>query len=138
MGTVIRSELSKNNPYYIPKHRYFELKHFCLQYKDFKKTYNELCEKIPGGVISIKQNKVEDNSDNKLYVRERYLDNIILIESCCKLTDEYFCDYILKAVTEGLSYSHFKVNDNIPCGKDYWYEMYRKFFYILSYKKHIA
>ena len=45
-------------------------------------SFNELCEKIPGGVISIKQNKVDINTDNKLYVRERYLDNINI--SCGK------------------------------------------------------
>ena len=39
MSTVIRAELSKNNPYYISKHRYYELKHFCLQYNEWKKAY---------------------------------------------------------------------------------------------------
>lgn len=138
MSTVIRSELSKKNPYYLPKHRYFELKHFCLQYKDFKKTYNELCEKIPGGIISVNKIKGGYKDNEEVYIRERYLDNINLIETCCRLTDEYFYDYILKAVTEGLPYSYFKVNNNIPCGKDYWYDLYRKFFYILSYKKEFA
>lgn len=36
MGTTIRAEVSKNNPYYISKNRYYELKYFCLQYKEFK------------------------------------------------------------------------------------------------------
>lgn len=29
-------ELSEKNPYYISKHRYYELKHFCLQYPEWK------------------------------------------------------------------------------------------------------
>ena len=37
-----RSEISKKNPYWIPKHRYFELKHFCLQYPDWKNEYAAL------------------------------------------------------------------------------------------------
>lgn len=34
MGTVIRPETSKKNKYWIPRHRYHELKHFCLQYPE--------------------------------------------------------------------------------------------------------
>lgn len=31
-----RAEISKKNPHYISKHRYYELKHFCLQYPEWK------------------------------------------------------------------------------------------------------
>lgn len=34
MATKIRPVLSEKNKYYIDKHRYYELKHFCLQYDD--------------------------------------------------------------------------------------------------------
>lgn len=37
MGTTLRAELSEKNPYWIEKHRYYELKHFCLQYPIWKK-----------------------------------------------------------------------------------------------------
>ena len=37
MSTVIRPELSKNNEYWIPRQRFYELKHFCLQYPSWKK-----------------------------------------------------------------------------------------------------
>ena len=42
MGTVIRAKLSENNKYFVEKHRYYELKHFCLQYPDWKKGYSEI------------------------------------------------------------------------------------------------
>lgn len=32
MRNDMRPELSQKNPYWIGKHRYYELKHFCLQY----------------------------------------------------------------------------------------------------------
>lgn len=32
MSTQIRPETSQKNPYWIPKHRYYELKHFVMQY----------------------------------------------------------------------------------------------------------
>ena len=112
MATTIRPEISVNNKYYISRHRYYELKHFCLQYKEFKKIYNDLCEKIPGGIIL--QNGLENapKSNDELYVREKYLDKIQLIEECSKLTDEVLGPYILKGVTENLPYSYFKMNNN--------------------------
>ena len=42
MGTTLRAELSEKNPYWIEKHRYYELKHFCLQYPIWKKIYRSL------------------------------------------------------------------------------------------------
>lgn len=40
MATTIRPELSEKNPYWIEKHRYYELKHFCLQYPIWQKQYS--------------------------------------------------------------------------------------------------
>ena len=42
MATTIRPELSEKNPYWIEKHRYYELKHFCLQYPIWRKAYVSL------------------------------------------------------------------------------------------------
>lgn len=39
MGTIIRPELSEKNKYWLEKHRYYELKHFCLQYPLWKQAY---------------------------------------------------------------------------------------------------
>lgn len=135
MTTVIRPEVSKKNQYYISRHRYYELKHFCMQYKEFKKAYNSLCEKIPGGVVQVSKTDGALKDDESFYVRERYLNNINLIEESAMLTDDIIGPYILKGVTEGLPYSYFCTNCSIPCCKDTYYELYRKFFYILSRKK---
>ena len=42
MGTTLRAELSEKNPYWIEKHRYYELKHFCLQYSGLNHCHREL------------------------------------------------------------------------------------------------
>ena len=42
MGTRIRAELSEKNKYWISRHRYYELKHFCLQYPSWRRTYAAL------------------------------------------------------------------------------------------------
>lgn len=134
MGTVIRAEVSKKNQYYISRHRYYELKHFCLQYPEFKKEYNELCNKIPGGIIQLNKDKTV-HIDRSSEVRQRYLNKMELIENTAKLLDPVLGEYIFKGVTEGLPYTYFKMHNNIPCCKDIYYDLYRKFFYILDRKK---
>ena len=42
MGTEIRPEISDKSKYWIEKHRYYELKHFCLQYPIWKKAHDAL------------------------------------------------------------------------------------------------
>ena len=46
MGTVITPEISEKNEYWISRHRYYELKHFCLQYKEWVKSYLGLKETL--------------------------------------------------------------------------------------------
>lgn len=36
MPTTIRPEIARSNKYHISKHRYYELKHFCLQYREWR------------------------------------------------------------------------------------------------------
>ncbi len=40
MSTTIRPELSDKNKYWIDRHRYYELKHFCMQYDIWKQAYD--------------------------------------------------------------------------------------------------
>lgn len=135
MTAVIRPELSTKNKYWIDKHRYYELKHFCLQYNDWKKAYMACCEsiifvsrfeKLPSG------NTPGDLTAKYAMRRAQYGDRIKKIEAAAKEADEFLYPYILKAVTEGLSYTYLKSKLEIPCGRDMYYDRYRKFFWLLS------
>ena len=42
MGNHEKAVLSKKNKYYISKHRYYELKHFCLQYNEWIEELKKL------------------------------------------------------------------------------------------------
>ena len=135
MATVIRPEISAKNKYYIDKHRYYELKHFCLQYKEWKKAY-ELCnesiifastfEKMPSS------NTPSDLTAKYAMKKVQHAERIKLIEETAKEADDYLYPYILKGVTEGLPYTHLKTKLDIPCGRDMYYDRYRKFFWLLS------
>ena len=135
MSTVIRPEVSKKNRYWISKHRHYELKHFCLQYGDWKKTYSYLdgstvaamnLERLPSG------NEVGDPTADIAIQKSYYLERIQLIERTAKEADKYLSEYILKAVTEGVSYTCLKFKMEIPCGRDMFYDRYRRFFWLLS------
>lgn len=135
MATIIRPEISEKNKYYIDKHRYYELKHFCLQYKEWKKAY-ALCNE---SIVFASQLEIMPSSGSpsdltaKYALRRTYYgDRIKLIENAAKEADDYLYAYILRAVTEGLSYTYLKSRLDIPCSRDMYYDRYRKFFWILN------
>lgn len=61
-----------------------------------------------------------------------YSDKMTMLEQVAKDADRYLWQYILKAVTEGLSYTYLRTKLDIPCGKDMYYDRYRRFFWLLS------
>ena len=135
MATVIRPEISEKNKYYIDKHRYYELKHFCLQYKSWKKAYEACNDAI---IFTSKfenepsSNVTSDITAKYAMKKAMYADRIKLIEETAKQADLYLYKFIIKAVTEGLSYTYLKTTLDIPCGRDMYYDRYRRFFWLLS------
>ena len=135
MATVIRAKISEKNKYWIDKHRYYELKHFCLQYIEWRKMYASCCETI---VFASKferlssGNMPSDLTAKYAVKRAQYGERIKMIEKAAKEADDFLYPYILRAVTEGLSYTYLKSKLDIPCGRDMYYDRYRKFFWLLS------
>ena len=64
--------------------------------------------------------------------RSLYFDRMMLIEQAAVAADSELMNYILKAVTEGLSYTYLKSRLEIPCSRDVHYDRYRKFFWLLD------
>ena len=134
MATVIRAEISEKNKYWISKHRHYELKHFCLQYPSWKKTYMELdgFESKNNDSAYSKNNIPGDPTAKCVEIRTLYLERMELLKRIAFESDSEIGHYILKAVTEGLSYTYLKTKLLIPCGRDMYYDRYRKFFWLLS------
>ena len=109
MATEIRPELSEKNPYWIGKHRYYELKHFCLQYPIWKKAYNALLglSSRPNDLdIFVKSGQVRsDPTARCAESRVSFAKRMELVEQAAIGTDGDLYPYILRGVTEGLSYS---------------------------------
>lgn len=135
MATTIRPEISKTHKYWIDKHRYYELKHHCLQYPLWKNAYYSFDDlSIPLSMIEgvRTSNLPGDPTAKRAMMKSYYSEKIAFLESIALQTDEYLHKYILKAVTEGLSYTYLKTKLDIPCGRDMYYDRYRKFFWLLS------
>lgn len=138
MATVIRAEISEKNKYYIDKHRYYELKHFCLQYSEWKKEYVKCNDAIifASRFENTPRSNVPSDITAKYGMMKAHYDRRIkMIENTAIEADEFLYPFILKAVTEGLSYPYLKTRLNIPCGRDMYYDRYRKFFWLLSQKR---
>ena len=134
MATVIRAEISEKNKYWIDKHRHYELKHFCLQYYSWKKAYEELTglNGRSDDTSYSKSNIPGDPTGKCVEMRSVYLERMDLIRRIAFEADPDLADYIFKAVTENLSYTYLKGIMNIPCGRDMYYDRYRRFFWLLS------
>lgn len=135
MATKIRAQISEKNKYYIDKHRHYELKHFCLQYPSWKKAHADCLDgDISMAMISgaRQPDGVYDPTSTRAITRAYYSSKMQMLEQVAKDADKYLWHYILKAVTEGLSYTYLKTKMGIPCGKDMYYDRYRRFFWLLS------
>jgi hypothetical protein len=135
MTTYIRPEISSKKKYWIDRHRHYELKHFCLQYPVWKQLYLEFSDpSMPLAMIERvpTSNLPGDPTEKRALMRVFYAERMELIERTAKETDLYLYEFLLKAVTEGLSYTYLKARMNIPCSRDTYYDRYRRFFWLLD------
>lgn len=136
---TVKPELSKKNKYWIDRNRYYELKYFCLQYPNWKRAYASIIDAIAKSAYDepSKTNLISDptskNAINKVYFAEC----MQLVEKAIMATDESLYYYLLIGVTEGRSYSYLRTVMNIPCSRDNYYELYRRFFWELDKLKTI-
>lgn len=134
MATLVRPEISEKNKYWISKHRHYELKHFCLQYPMWKQEYTEL-DGFKGKEDDSTYTRLSipgDPTGRYAELRTIYLDRMDLVRRTAFETDPDLASYIFRAVTEGLSYTYLKTKLAIPCGRDMYYDRYRRFFWLLN------
>ena len=135
MTTLIRPELSTKNKYWISKHRHYELKHFCLQYPTWKKTYAAIVELSASSTSldrAMSSSEPSDLTAKCALKKAYYSEKIKLVEQVAMEADQDLWQYILKAVTEGYSYTYLSTKLRMPCSRDTYYNRYRRFFWLLS------
>lgn len=128
-------ELSKKNPYYLPKARRLELKYFCMQYPQWQAEYNG-CVIIPGAIAekvnnTAKESTVELSSEKRADLKAK----MDLIIDCANKTDEIMGKYVFCGATSGLSYDKLWKKMEIPMCRSQYYVYCQKFFWILDHAK---
>lgn len=131
----MRPELSKKNEHRIEKHRYYELKHFCLQYPIWKKAYNSLdglSRKTDNSNIFRHSNNMSNPTERIGVVMASYSKKINMITETAEKVDKIMAPYLVRGVTQGESYDAMRTRIGVPCCRETYYELYRQFFYELN------
>ena len=135
MATTIRPCISEKNRYWIDRHRYYELKHFCLQYPIWRKAYTALDgygARSGGLAREAKRCGLGDPTANCAAEKIFYGDRMHMVDRAAEAASPELAEYIFLAVTEGVSYEHLLTQLSIPCCREVFYQAYRRFFWLLS------
>lgn len=134
MSTKIRNSISESNPYYISKHEYLMAKHFALQYNDWKKQRYEIENRVAYGfkINSATNGALPCPVEKAMEDVEKYIFRMDLIEQMAKISGEELWEFVLLGVTTEYGYEYLHLVKGIPCCKDVYYKMYRKFFWLLN------
>lgn len=133
----VRNDISNKNEYKLSKHRFLELKHMCLQYDEWRDILRSL-DGYRGGIIMIHgrhERLAAYDISELLEMRDYYIRRIELIEKTAFNTDASLGKYILYGVTHDVGYDYLSLKMGIPCCKNVYYKLYRKFFWLLNSEK---
>lgn len=132
-----RPELSKKNPYWIPKEKYYELLYFSRQYNTMRQEKRDLLRTYPS-IGTSEYVMTSDISDPVIKAAVRAEDltaKMKLIEDTVMEAGPDIYKWLLIGVTTDYSYNYLAKKLNMPAGKDLYYDRYRKYFYYLSKKR---
>lgn len=124
--------------YGISKHRFLELRHHCLQYKEWRTELNN----IKDTVEAIRYGKEGKGSPSIRSATESLAIRRAELEEKCKTIEQTAIEadpdlykYILEGVTTDYATYHY-LHDakRMPCGKKMYYDRKRRFYYLLSKK----
>lgn len=130
----LKPELSEDSQYHISKHRYYELKHFCLQYPDWKKQLKVMEPPLTREFIErFHKATCLPNPTEQIAIRRSALEECCAqVEKAALSADPELARWILAGVTDGRNFENLQTTMSIPCSRDTYYDRYRKFFWILN------
>ncbi|MBO7450699.1 MAG: hypothetical protein J6U54_10045 [Clostridiales bacterium] len=124
MPSATQAVVTKKNPFWLPKNRYYELKYFCLQFWDWQKRRAQL------DGMATRENR--EPTEQEAIERAELSEKIQKVMTCCTLAAHQYDEILLTGVTKGLSYDAMSVKKVLPIARDAYYVIYRKFFWILD------
>lgn len=138
MSTTTRPELSEANKYWIPKHRYYELRHFCFQYPEWLQQLNDIdgfASTSPGAAERVNAGRTSDLTSIYAEARMKLTDKTLMVEKACfeACEHQFWWTFLLQAVTQNKSYDLLEAANGImPVSRNAWYVVYRRFFWTLD------
>lgn len=108
--------------YELSRHRFCELKHFCLQYPEWKQRY-----------LAVK-GKAEDPTADTAVKKTEYMSAIELIETTARATSLVYAKDILRSVTQDKSYTELK-SEGMTLDKATFDDLRSRFFFLLSLRR---
>ena len=111
---------AKSSKYYVPKEEYLTVLHFCRQYPEWEK---EISDSMKTGCLSSQE---YDQGRITLIMRKK-----AVLEMAIRKTANGMDEWLFLGVCHGLTYLQLKQR-GIPCGRNQYYEMRQRFYYILS------
>ena len=127
-----------NKKYGISKHAFMCARSYCLQYQEWKEQLEAITSTIKSPVIGIAG--AHGNSDATAALamkREKLKEKIANIEESAKaaaIDQPGLYPYLLEYVTTEEATFRMMEFRGIPCGRTYFYQMRRRFYYIIAKK----
>lgn len=124
----------KLDKYEISPRAYRELYYFCLQYGEMREKLKNIYTSVQNIKISTQPHGTDlsDETPKRAIAASKLRRNIEMIERSARLADDEIDGYLLKNVTEEMSYTYLRNSLGMPCGRTKFYRARRKFFYLLD------
>lgn len=126
MCKATQAVVSKKNPYWMPKNRYYELKYFCFQFWDWQKQRSAL-----DGLATRENREPTEREAIKRAALSHRIEMVMnAMDEATKKHPEIYED-LLYGVTRGYSYDSMSAKKVLPMSREAYYNIYRYFFYLL-------
>ena len=127
---------SKNSKYYLPKHTYLHVLHWCLQYKDWAAELSVLPDSSKAITYDNERVQTSNSSDptqDTAVSRAEISEKMKILETTIREVDEGIYEYLLLAI--GYGFTEYQLKEKkMPCGHRYFSERRQQVYYLMSRK----
>ena len=128
--------LRHKGKYELSKHNFAFVYHYAMQYKEWKQEHKALENSLKGISYNAERSgSTTGDPTMQIASRRLYLESKMrIVEETSREADMFIWQYILKGVTsENMTYQKLR-DAGLPCGKNYYYDRRRRFYWLLSRK----
>lgn len=133
----VRSRFSARSKYYISKHAFLVVLHYCMMYQEWLAEY-----KSSAGLRGVQSGSgssgISDPTASQAIRLHELEEKIDLIERTAFDAEPGIASYLLRGVTtEGMTFDKLK-GQGLPCERKMYYDRRRKFYWLMSQRLNIV